>query len=242
MYHLYFKQFLVIYMLHLVKLSFIGIITVMLFACGQAHDKLSTDNKQPSTESESVSPTQLAADKINTDTHDKNANKSKRTFKNVEWIDLMPADDLDALLNPPDYLNDIQDGSLEDQISNKLQNENKIASANDDRYQKALMSTRIIPDMDGQDIKIPGFIVPLEFDEEQIVTQFFLVPFFGACLHEPPPPPNQIIFIHYPQGIKIESLYDPIWVTGNLTASLVENDMATAAYTLEVNSIEDYSE
>ncbi|HBC56143.1 MAG TPA: DUF3299 domain-containing protein, partial [Gammaproteobacteria bacterium] len=120
---------------------------------------------------------------------------SASEFRTIQWADLMPKEDLEALLNPPGYVTDIEDGSFEDQISNQIRN--TITGANDDRYYQALTSSRIVREMDGQAIRIPGFIVPLEFDDGQTITQFFLVPFFGACVHVPPPPPNQIIFVHY---------------------------------------------
>ena len=161
-------------------------------------------------------------------------------FRTVEWIDLMPQDDLEALTNPPDYINNVEDGSEEDQISSQLRN--TLAAAGDDRYQQALVSTNVIEQMSGQAIRIPGFIVPLAFDDEQIITQFFLVPFFGACIHVPPPPPNQIIFVDYPKGFKLEALYDPFWISGIVKTTLTENDIATSAYSIEVHNIEPYQE
>lgn len=161
-------------------------------------------------------------------------------FKTVEWADLMPKEDLEALLNPPSYVTDVEDGSMEDQISNQMRN--TIAAASDDRYQQALNSIDVVPEMNGKPIRIPGFIVPLEFNDDQTITQFFLVPFFGACIHVPPPPPNQIIYVNYPQGFKLDVLYNPIWVSGVLKTSLVENNMAVAAYSMEMHYQELYKE
>jgi len=161
-------------------------------------------------------------------------------FKTVEWIELMPQDDLDALLDPPDYITDIEDGSFEDQISSQIQN--AIANANDDRYQQALVSTRIIEEMDGQSIRLAGFIVPLEFSDDLTITQFFLVPFFGACIHVPPPPPNQIILVNAPEGIQVDVLYDPFWISGVLSTTLTENEMAASAYSMEMHHFEVYTE
>ena len=150
----------------------------------------------------------------------------------------MPKEDLDALLNPPSYITDIIDGSIEDQISSQIQN--SIEAANQDRYQQALASTLVVAEMNDKAIRIPGFIVPVEFDDEQTITQFFLVPFFGACLHLPPPPPNQIIFIDYPEGLKLDALYDPFWISGVLKTSLIENEIATATYSLNMQYFEEY--
>ena len=162
-------------------------------------------------------------------------------FRTIEWTDLIPKEDLDALLNPPESLDDIADGSVEDQIASQMQL--AIAQASDSRYQQALMSTQVIPAFDGQSVRVPGFIVPLEFGEsEKQVTKFFLVPYFGACIHVPPPPPNQIIYAEFDKGFKLESLYDPFWLSGVIRTTMIENDMATAAYAIKVEQIAPYTE
>ena len=166
---------------------------------------------------------------------------SKSAFKTIQWTDLIPKEDLDALLNPPSYITDVEDGSEEDRIDSQIHN-NGTTSTRDDRYQQALVSNRVIDEMDGQAIRIPGFIVALEFDDEQTITQFFLVPFFGACIHVPPPPPNQIIFVDYPEGFKVDNLYEPIWVSGIVKTSTIENDIATAAYSINMQYFEKYRE
>jgi hypothetical protein len=48
--------------------------------------------------------------------------------------------------------------------------------------------------LDEQEVRIPGFVVPLEGDAKT-VTAFLLVPYFGACIHVPPPPTNQVIYV-----------------------------------------------
>lgn len=161
-------------------------------------------------------------------------------FKTIEWTDLMPKEDLDAFLNPPSYVTEVEDGSLEDQIFDQLKNSGK--KKPNDPYQKALVSTQVVPEMNGKSVRIPGFIVPLEFDDDQVITQFFLVPFFGACIHVPPPPPNQIILVNAKNGIKLEVLYEPFWISGKLSTSLTENDIAVSAYTLTMHSYEKYEE
>ncbi|WP_423893630.1 DUF3299 domain-containing protein [Candidatus Pelagadaptatus aseana] len=161
-------------------------------------------------------------------------------FETIEWTDLMPEEDLEALLNPPSYITDIEDGSAEDQISSQLQS--TIAAAQDDRYQQALISTNIRPELDGKTVRIPGFIVPLEFNDDEVITEFFLVPFFGACIHVPPPPPNQIIHVTSQEGLKLTALYDPFWISGILSASLKENDMATSAYAIDMMNYEPYTD
>ena len=228
-------------MLRILSLALLGISTLTLLASEKADSRekpqtTSVEQQVATTvesTSDSQSPSPSPPKAIQT-------TLPASAFKTVEWIDLMPKEDLDALLAPPSYVTDVEDGSFEDEISNQIQN--SIAAASDDRYQQALASTRIIPEMEGQAIRIPGFIVPLEFNDEQTITQFFLVPFFGACIHVPPPPPNQIIFVNYPKGLKLDALYDPFWISGVLKTTLVENEMATAAYSLQMQSFEAYTE
>lgn len=185
---------------------------------------------------------------------------AEKGYQTIEWTDLMPKEDLDALLNPPEYLDDIVDGSPEDQLTEDsilaapemetsvaMEESDTLAlldnSAKEQRYQAALTSVRVVESFDGKAIRVPGFIVPLEFgDDQQQVTRFFLVPYFGACIHVPPPPPNQIIYAEYDKGLKLESLYDPFWLSGVLSTTLIENDMATAAYVIKVDRLEPYTE
>lgn len=161
-------------------------------------------------------------------------------YRDVEWTDLMPKDDLEALLNPPEDIMNIPDGSEMDQISGQISN--AIAQASDSRYQQALSSTKVVEDFNNQQIRIPGFIVPIDFDDNQMTTRFFLVPYFGACIHVPPPPPNQIILVDYPKGIKVDELYDPFQISGLLKTSLFQHEMATSAYLLEAAKVELYVE
>ena len=160
-------------------------------------------------------------------------------FETIEWPDLMPPEVLAILLNPPEYIAEIEDGSAEDQISSQMKS--AVNQSEEDAYQQALVSTDVNESLDGAMIRIPGFVVPLEFDEEQTISQFFLVPYFGACLHMPPPPPNQIILVNAPKGIQMSALYDPFWIEGQLSTSFQENDMATSAYAMRLQRIEPYS-
>jgi len=161
-------------------------------------------------------------------------------YELIEWTDLMPEEDLAALLNPPSYITDTEEGSLEDQISSSL--EAAMASEVDDPYQRALISTSVVSGFDNKAVKLAGFVVPLEFSDAGVITEFFLVPFFGACIHVPAPPPNQMIYVKHEDGFELEELYSPIWVSGVLTTTVIENDIATSAYALALDSFELYTE
>lgn len=161
-------------------------------------------------------------------------------YQAIDWVDLMPEDDLEALMNPPEYLSEIEDGSFEDQISSQLVG--ALESSADDRYQQALTSAKVKPEYDQRQIRLPGFMVPVEMNEQQLVTEFFLVPFFGACIHYPPPPPNQIIYVTSKDGVAQQNLYDPYWVEGTLTTTITENEVAVSAYSMKADNIELYTE
>ncbi|USA42813.1 DUF3299 domain-containing protein [Spongiibacter taiwanensis] len=170
-----------------------------------------------------------------------NVARGEDNYQTIEWTELMPKDDLEAFLNPPDTYNEIEDGSEADEIASQIKA--ALDAPGDSRYEQALVSTRVVPEFDGKAIRMPGFIVPLEFGaNQQQVTKFFLVPYFGACIHVPPPPPNQIVYAEYAKGFKLESLYQPYWLSGTLRTTLIENDMATAAYAIKVDRLEPYTE
>ena len=166
---------------------------------------------------------------------DDTAAGSNKEFSTIEWTDLIPKDDLEALRNRPDFLNSIVDGSAEDQIDSQIQS--KLDGTPETAYQKALVSSNVVPNFDSKNIRLPGFIVPLEFDENFVVTEFFLVPYFGACLHSPPPPPNQIVYVKHSDGIQLESVEQPYWISGLLTTVGEINDTAHAAYSMTASGI-----
>lgn len=162
-----------------------------------------------------------------------------KDYQQIEWTDLIPDQDLQALLAPPQQLDTVAEGDLADQISSELQlqlQEDVPLSA----YEQALISTRVKDDFDKRLVRIPGFVVPLQYNEQQRVTEFFLVPFFGACLHYPPPPPNQIVYSTSKEGFELETIMDAFWIQGQMSTQLVENDMAVAAYSMRVDSVEPY--
>lgn len=90
-----------------------------------------------------------------------------------------------------------------------------------------------------QTVRIPGYMVPLAL-EETAVEEFMLVPYLGACIHVPPPPPNQIIYVKSPKRIEIDELFTPVWVVGQLTIESKDSELALAGYTLVADSVKTY--
>lgn len=159
-------------------------------------------------------------------------------FEEIEWVELMPKNDLAALMDPPDFLLGIVDGSSEDNID-RLAKESK-TSEKAKRFEAALKSERVNSSFAGRNIRIPGFIVPLSTNEKREVVEFFIVPYFGACLHMPPPPPNQIIFSSQADGILVEDISAPFWFEGKVKIETRANDMGTAAYALTLDNVTPY--
>jgi hypothetical protein len=94
--------------------------------------------------------------------------------------------------------------------------------------------------LQGKRVSIPGFMVPLE-DDADMVTEFLLVPYAGACIHVPPPPPNQIVYVKMNQNGKVKmSFTDPIIVTGLLKISTVQSPYGDVSYDLTAESVKPY--
>ena len=117
---------------------------------------------------------------------------------------------------------------------------------NDPKAQEALENARRLWDqapaektMNGQKVRIAGFVVPLERRGEQ-VTEFLLVPYFGACIHTPPPPANQIVLVQPAKPLQGFRSMDTVWVRGTLRVARTGSPMGTSGYRLEAALIDRY--
>ncbi|WP_158967736.1 DUF3299 domain-containing protein [Chachezhania sediminis] len=93
--------------------------------------------------------------------------------------------------------------------------------------------------LDGALIKMPGYVVPVDMDSDGVHT-LVLVPYEGACIHVPPPPPNQLVFVNTKTPLSEDDIWGAIWVWGRLHAKLRETDLAAIGYELEADRIEVY--
>lgn len=94
------------------------------------------------------------------------------------------------------------------------------------------MAAPVVQSLNGTEVKIPGFVVPLEGDEDNL-SEFLLVPYFGACTHVPPPPSNQIVHVTFKKPVPVDNLYDAVWIVGKLTTKGWQGELATVGYSLE---------
>lgn len=112
--------------------------------------------------------------------------------------------------------------------------------ANPEEDRQSNLNAPVVKELDGKKVRIPGYVVQLEGDADK-VTEFLLVPYFGACIHVPPPPPNQIIHVKYEQGVPYENTYDAVWIEGTLKVARKESDLAVTGYQMNADSVEVYN-
>jgi len=152
---------------------------------------------------------------------------SKSSYKETTWDDLMPKD-----WDPMTEFKKLDFTKMKD---------------SDPRAQEALLHLRetwnnspVEPSMNGARIRIPGFIVPLEVAHHQI-SEFLLVPYFGGCIHVPPPPANQIIHVFPSKPLKkgLQSM-DSVWISGVLETLPSTTDMGSASYRMKAEVVEPY--
>lgn len=115
----------------------------------------------------------------------------------------------------------------------------EVPVTHDGSMTQAMPNAPVIEELNGKKVKIPGFIVPLEGTAD-LTTEFLLVPYFGACIHVPPPPSNQIVYVKFGEGVPIDNLYDAVWVSGELSTQGWNGDIASVGYTLAGVSVEPF--
>ncbi|MFK7890842.1 MAG: DUF3299 domain-containing protein [Granulosicoccus sp.] len=94
--------------------------------------------------------------------------------------------------------------------------------------------------LNGQLVKLPGYVVPLDFDGQTRLSEFLLVPYYGACIHTPPPPANQVVHANAEETITVDNTYDPVWAIGTMRTETVVSNLAEAGYKLDILAIRPY--
>lgn len=141
--------------------------------------------------------------------------------RTITWDDLLPDAERNA---PPKYIPPVKTNLF-----------------GDDTAMTQFGSTAVNQKMNGLDVKIPGFIVPLDMEGNKVQT-FFLVPYYGACIHVPPPPPNQMVYVELAKPVPSTVMYEAQWVTGKLLTQSKANRFAIATYTIKATRLETYKE
>lgn len=100
-------------------------------------------------------------------------------------------------------------------------------------------SSGVRTDWNGKIVRIPGFIVPIDYQGTG-VTAFILVPYVGACVHVPPPPANQLVFVTTPTPYESDGLFEPVNVIGMFGVSSLSTHLAEIGYALSADKIEPF--
>lgn len=98
-------------------------------------------------------------------------------------------------------------------------------------------ATKLNMELHGAYIKMPGYVLPIDMSSAG-VTSFILVPYVGACIHTPPPPANQLVFVDSKKPWPSDKLWDPVWVTGKMRHELQSTSLADIGYALDAELIE----
>jgi hypothetical protein len=150
-------------------------------------------------------------------------------YREIQWEELVPASWRPEKLFEGLNLDELSDGDPRAlQMLEKLIEEWNNAPPN--------------PEIQGKLIKLPGFVAPLDWEEEAALKEFLLVPYFGACIHVPPPPANQIVYIKLDKARNGLESMAAIWVYGRISLEKHVAGMGTSSYALQVDHIEPYTE
>ena len=173
-------------------------------------------------------------------------------FQELEWDDLVPAkaqfddiftkldeDQLDEMTIVAEILDQMDAGQKVDAEELALYQRTRESLEEQDINIDNLLSLREVvtqervaktfltnEDLDGKQIRMPGYLLPLEYDGKK-VTEFLLVPYVGACIHTPPPPPNQIVYVRSEQGFETDGgLFTPVWVSGVMKTTQSQSSLS----------------
>ena len=143
----------------------------------------------------------------------------------LSWRDLMPEEELAAL----EALND---GSADPSLMAQFTGQSPVA--------EQMGTFNAVEDLDQLMVRMPGYILPLDYATQGEAREFLLLPYHGACVHYPPPPPNQIVYLRSPEPVAFSSLWEPVWVEGRMEIQRIDTDLAASAYAMTVRSVSPY--
>ncbi|MEY6432602.1 DUF3299 domain-containing protein [Thioalkalicoccus limnaeus] len=149
------------------------------------------------------------------------------TVETIDWDALIPEDWRPETLFAGYDIDEIDD---EDPLAQTLM----------DKLLALWREAPIVPELDGRRIRLPGFVVPLEGDGVRI-WEFLLVPYFGACIHVPPPPANQTVHVvTEPERGYRGALFDTVWVAGTIRVVTGATELAEAGYRIDAMRVTPY--
>ena len=147
----------------------------------------------------------------------------------ISWDDLVPGD-----WNPLESFQDLM--HLAELPDSDVRVQELYA-----RMRKVWDDAPAVPAMAGRSVKLPGYLVPLD-ETKAGLSEFLLVPYFGACIHTPPPPANQIIHVRAAKPIKGLRTMDAVWASGTLELKRSDSAMGVSGYGMAAQSVVRYQE
>ncbi len=152
----------------------------------------------------------------------------------LDWLELLPPEDLAALEAMPEIEHNTPEAAGFSSEGGFLKQAPGLP--------EVMYSTRTVAELDGREVRLAGYPVPLESDEQGRFIEFFLVPYPGACIHVPPPPSNQIVHAVSPLGVPIQELWQPFWIEGAMKVGEISSELAEAGYHIRAEKILPYEE
>lgn len=152
---------------------------------------------------------------------------TEQSVTEIEWDALIPADwRIDAM--------------LEEYSADDLADDDPRAKELLEKMKQFWKEAPVVEELDGRTVKLPGFIVPLEMNATEI-REFLLVPYYGACIHTPPPPANQTVHVVTDEKRAYQGdLFDIVWVTGTMKVERVSSELGDAGYRIAATLVEPY--
>lgn len=148
-------------------------------------------------------------------------------FRTINFDDLMPLDwDPNAVFEQLDMAN------LKDNDPRAMEMLAQI--------KKAWEQAPVVPELNGQKIRMAGFLVRLEGDDKHI-REFLLVPYFGACIHVPPPPSNQVVHVIPERPVPAGQDMVAVWVGGTISLAAAKTGLGDAGYRIKAVKVEPYT-
>ena len=149
------------------------------------------------------------------------------------WDDLVP----EGFTPPEDPFETITAEELDKLFDGSPESERELAEI-EERMSYAPVAERL----DGQLVTLAGYVVPLDFDGQTRLEEFLLVPYFGACIHTPPPPANQIVMASLEEAVEIADTYEPVVLRGIMRTESTSSQLADTGYRMDVLAVEAYEE
>lgn len=153
--------------------------------------------------------------------------------REISWENLIPAD----YVPPENPLRTMTQEQLDKLFDGSAESQKELAE-----IEEILSYAPVNEELDGEVVSLPGYVVPLEADDQTSLREFLLVPYFGACIHTPPPPANQLVYANSGDTIELTDTYTPVVVTGRLSAETIISDIAESGYQMDVLQVKPYEQ